>query len=128
MRFTVIEWYPIELLKPDKMVLLCGPSGYSNVSHRVEVGFLSSNGKHIKTYDNDFFTDGGPEATHWTHLPEFPELPVTKEDVNSVLLDILKSIRNTLANEENMSKSDFLLLMDKIQSSLTVIDKYVSDD
>ncbi len=89
-----IKWHSIESIPEGKMVLLCGPSGYTNVSHRIEVGYSDKEYRPlepIRTYNNDAFTDGGERATHWAELPNFPEKS-KEEEIQEILIALKKNL------------------------------------
>lgn len=54
---------------PDRWVVLWGPSGYAPVGWRCAVGQRRPSGTFV-THSGDRFTDGGPEATHFSELPD----------------------------------------------------------
>jgi len=71
-----MKWQPIETAPKDgTYILVAGPSGYYSTPLRVEVcKWNNANHKdNWRNHSNDWFTDGGEDATHWMPLPEPPK-------------------------------------------------------
>ena len=69
------KWQTIETAPKDRLVLLCGPSGYTTTPLVFTTGIMRSNyhaGRWID-HANDDLVDWGFEPTHWMPLPTTPE-------------------------------------------------------
>ena len=51
---------------------LYAPSGYIGVKMRSSIGYWGEKG--WRTHSNDWFTEGGADATHWLPCPDFENL------------------------------------------------------
>ena len=69
------SWMPVETAPKDKVVLLCGPSGYPTTPLVFTTGIMRSNYRAGRWIDhaNDDLVDWGFEPTHWMPLPTPPE-------------------------------------------------------